>query len=145
MARILWLWLALCVSGACASAPPTAGTLIEHPSARALHIVATDTARQIGLSWPPAHTELSFAHATDDAFGRELVTALRGLGFAVAEHGTRGSQLVLAYVVDDVAALYRVLVRVRTRQGRFTLARMYSHGGGDKARAAGAWTQQVAP
>jgi len=106
--------------------------------------LATDAAAELAQLYPPAHTEVSLVHAAEDAFGRQLVTELRSRGFAVAETRTRGTQLALSYVVDEVESLYRVLLRVSTERRRINLARAYSHRSG-AVRAAGAWTQQVVP
>jgi hypothetical protein len=138
--RALPLWLCLVTS--CATARTT-GSFVAHPAPSAMREIAVDAARQVGLLYPPAHTQLSFAHATDDDFGRPLVTALRSLGFAVAESSPRGSRLELAYVVDDVDPLYRVVIRVASAHRRISLARAYTHRA-DALRAAGVWTQQVA-
>ena len=117
---------------------------VERPPPTAMRALAVDGARQLALLYPPAHTQLSFKHSTDDEFGRALVTELRGHGFAVAEPAVRGSQLAITYVVDDIAQLYRILLRVASAQRRITLARMYTHRD-ETLRAAGAWTQQVSP
>lgn len=132
----------------CASVRST-GSFIEHPAPLAMHELARDAARELATLYPPPHTEISFAHSTADAFGPPLLTELRGLGFAVSEAHTRGSQLQLTYVVDEVETLYRVILRIVSaapsgRHRRLTLTRAYSHR--DRlVRSAGGWTQLEAP
>jgi N-acyl-D-aspartate/D-glutamate deacylase len=144
MNRLFPLWL-LVIMSACASVPVrSTGFFLERPAPNALHELARAAARELGFLYPPAHTEISFAHPTGDAFGAAFLTELRGLGFAVSETRTRGSQLQIAYVVDEVESLYRVVLRVVASGGRqFSLTRAFTHHA-DAARAAGAWTQQVA-
>lgn len=109
-----------------------------------MQALARDAAHEIAQLYPPAHTQLSFAHPTTDAFGGSFITELRGIGFAIEEAPTRGSQLAISYAVDEVAQLYRVVVRLASAKRRRTLARAYLHHGG-AVRAAGAWTQQGIP
>lgn len=109
-----------------------------------MQALARDAACEIADLYPAAHTQLSFAHPTEDAFGGPFVTELRGLGFAVAEARTRGSQLAISYTVDEVAQLYRVVVRLAAARRRISLARAYLHRAG-AVWPAGAWTQQVMP
>jgi hypothetical protein len=131
------------LSTACASARTT-GSFVERPTTQAMRAFAVDAARQLALLYPPAHTQLSLRDPLDDEFGRALVNELRGHGFAVAEATMRGSQLTIAYVVDDIAHLNRVLLYVRSTTRRITLARMYAYRDAS-VRAVGSWTQQVQP
>lgn len=138
--RHLWLWL--CLLSSCATRARTTGSFIEHAPTLTMLMLAGDAARQLSVLYPPEHTELSFAHPTNDGFGRPLITELRSLGFAVAEAGPRGSALALAYVVDDVDPLYRVVIRITSARGQISLVRAYTHRA-DELHAAGSWTQQV--
>jgi hypothetical protein len=128
------------ITSACAGLRST-GSFIQHPTAPAMRELARDAAHQLALLYPPAHTQLSFAHPTDDAYGRPFLSELRGAGFAVAEAPTRGTQLALSYVIDEVEPLYRVVLRIKSPSHRLSLARAYSHRG-KTVLAAGAWTQQ---
>lgn len=138
-----WFWLVFLITG-CAPAARTTGSFVARPAAEAMRAIAVDAARQLSQLFPPAHTQLAFVHTTSDDLGRPLVTALRGLGFAVAERSARGSHLALAYVVDEIEPFYRVVIRIRTARRRITLARAYAHRGFE-LRAAGAWTELVQP
>jgi hypothetical protein len=142
MKQCFWLSL-IVITCACASAR-SSGSFIEHPAPPAMLELAHDAARQLAELYPPAHTELSFAHPVDDAFGQPFVTALRGAGFAVAEARTRGTQLELMYVVDEIEPLYRVVLRIRSARRRISMARAYTHQS-NAVLAAGAWTQQEGP
>ena len=135
--------LLLCLSTACASARTT-GSFVDRPATQAMRALAGDAARQLALLYPPASTQLSLRGRLDDEFGRALVTELRGHGFAVAEATPRGSQLAIAYVVDDIAQLYRVLLYVRSSTRNITLARVYAYRDAS-LRAASTWTQQERP
>jgi len=137
-----WLWI-LSMLTSCATVRTT-GVFVEPRAPKALHLLASDAAYQLGRIYPAAHTQISFAHETADDFGDPLVTALRSLGFAVAAPTSRGSQLVIAYVVDDVGPLYRVVLRIVTKHRRISLARVYTHEGAS-LHGAGTWTQQVLP
>ena len=106
--------------------------------------LAHDAASRLAEIYPPAHTELSFAHPTEDEFGQSFVTALRGAGFAVTEARTRGTHLELLYVVDEIEPLYRVVLRIRSARRRISMARAYTHHS-DAVLAAGSWTQQEGP
>ena len=142
MNQCFWVCL-IVITSACASARST-GSFIEHPAPPAMLGLANDAARQLAELYPPAHTELSFAHPVDDAFGQPFVTALRGAGFAVAEARTRGTHLELLYVVDEVEPLYRVVLRIRSAHRRISMTRAYTHEA-NAVIAAGAWTQQEGP
>lgn len=135
--------LILVLASACASVRQT-GSFIEHPAPRAMLELARDAARTLASLYPPPHTEISFAHSTADAFGAPFLTELRSLGFAVSEARTRGSQLQVTYVVDEVEVLYRVIIRVVSAHRRLTLTRAYSHRDA-VVRTAGGWTQLEAP
>lgn len=142
VAQLFWLCL-FCLMTGCAPVRTT-GSFIERPPSKAMRAIAADAAQQLGLIYPPAHTQLSFAHPTDDGFGRSLITELRTLGFAVAAPPARGSQLSVTYVIDKVEPLYRLLLRVASPHRKVVLARAYTYR--DEAlRAAGTWTQQVGP
>lgn len=142
MNQSFWLGL-LVITSACASVR-SAGSFIEHPSPPAMLELARDAARHLAKLYPPASTELWFAHPVDDAFGQPFVTALRGAGFAVTEARTRGTQLELLYVVDEIAPLYRVVLRIRSAHRRISMTRAYTHQA-NGVIAAGAWTQQEGP
>jgi hypothetical protein len=142
MKQSFWLGL-IVITSACASVR-SAGSFIEHPAPPAMLQLAHDAARKLAEIYPPAHTELSFAHPVDDAFGQPFVTALRSAGFAVTEARTRGTQLQLVYVVDEIEPLYRVVLRIRTASRRVSLARAYTHHS-NAVLTAGAWTQQESP
>ncbi len=136
-------WLLLSCNVACATLPTT-GTFVEHPAPGAMQQLAIDAARQLALLYPPKGTHVSFAQATNDAFALPLLSEVRGLGFAVTEGRTRGSQISLSYVIDEVDPFYRVVLHVASARRRVSLARAYTHRA-TTVRAASAWAQQVTP
>lgn len=135
---VLWLITS------CASVRTT-GSFVERPASKVMQALAVDAAHQLGQLYPPARTQLAIEQTTEDAFGQPFVAELRRLGFAVAQThvatDARGTSLRAAYAVDEVAQLYRVVLRIGAGQERVVLARAYTRRA-DTARAAGAWTQQ---
>lgn len=144
------LTLALVLSG-CASSKW--GNFADQASAATNQALAKDAVSQLVAVFPPASTRLNLVQPTPDAFGQDLVAALRARGFSVQEQqlngqaqqgqGTNQSSaqrgLALSYVVDmpPETNLYRVSLKV----GYQTLTRAYV-AQNNTVQPAGAWTRK---
>jgi hypothetical protein len=132
----------------CASTPAPAsyGSFVQAPVATDDKAMADDVVKKLAALYPPAKTRFNLQHATPDAFGISMVSALRTKGYAVAEVkpgaqapvGAAGEQS-LAYVLDQPldAGLYRVTVLVNSQ----TLSRVYQSAGGTVTPAS-AWVRK---
>jgi hypothetical protein len=92
-----------------------------------------DSVNALSTNFPPAKTRLALMQETEDAFGVDLVEALRTSGYAVAEYAdpegsdkylpgvTEPDGLAFAYVLDDFDDELRVVLHV----GDMALSRMY--------------------
>lgn len=147
----------LCVLGlaGCATPPASYGNFIGQAPAGFDRTLADDAVRQLAAVYPPAATRFEVRQATPDAFGRLLMTSLRGKGYAVREAGptsvapgaaARGETgataatspvLPLQYVLDRPAGLVRVTLMI----GDQSLTRAYL-AQNDALRPAGAWVRK---
>lgn len=151
----------VCLAG-CVTTSPIAGgaygNFISNAPATHEKQLADDAARQLRLLYPPASTRLDLRQPSADAFGRQLVEALRSQGYALQEmlpaagepaassatapatmaaHPTAG--MPFNYVLDAIASpkLYRVTLIL----GSQTLTRAYVPQS-EAVRPAGAWVRR---
>jgi hypothetical protein len=147
----------LCVLGlaGCATPPTPYGNFIGQAPAGYDRTIAEDAVRQLASVYPPANTRFEVRQATSDAFGRQMMTSLRGKGYAVREAGptavapavtARGDTgataatspvLPLQYVLDRPAGLVRVTLLI----GEQSLTRAYLAQNG-ALHPAGAWVRK---
>ncbi len=115
--------LALALTG-CAAKEPIYGVFAEVvPSVH--QGLAYDSVQQMTTLYPPAKTNLSFKHATDDEFGAAFVPLLRQKGYSVKEYSDELSNQGnhTAYVLDTIkeADLYHIQISI----GAQILSRAY--------------------
>lgn len=108
--------------------------------------MANDTAKQLVLLYPPAHTRFNIKQTVTDEFGIALIQSLRLKGYAVHEKNlgqTQSAQSIgidFGYVVDVPAGtnLYRVTVTI----GQQSLSQVYRPAQDGKVYAAGSWVRK---
>lgn len=144
----LSLVLVLVIGGCTTSTPVPAafGSFIQTPNTSDEKAMVDDAIKKLTAVFPPARTRFNLQHATPDAFGTDLVTALRAKGYALAEvkPGTQvapaaGGEQTLAYIVDQPLepGLYRVTFIVNNQ----SLSRVYQSANGTLSPA-GAWVRK---
>lgn len=131
---------------ACA-APRHFGNFLPHASASQQRSLARDAADLMQRMYSPATTTL-ILDDTHDAFGDELCTRLRHLGFAIADSGAPLSARTarVRYVVDEVdTSFFRTTLTLHRASDLAPLAVMTRAYLGTKnaASPAGAWTRQT--
>lgn len=144
-----------------AQAPALHGYFSQGASPADDRSMADDVARKLAALYPPAHTRIKLRHATPDAFGTALLSALRLKGYGLAEAASpitpdteadddaagahtaaapgQTGDISLAYVVDQPldASQYRVTVLVNEQ----SLTRLYQATDGAIAPA-GYWIRK---
>lgn len=157
----LTLLAVVCLAGCGTTSSTTGGTYGNFlSSAPATHEkqLADDAARQLQRLYPPASTRLDLKQPSGDAFGRQLVEALRSQGYALQEVLPPGSapaassatapqeaathagaSVPFNYVLDAIASpnLYRVTLIL----GSQSITRAYVPQS-DAIHPAGAWVRR---
>jgi hypothetical protein len=124
--------------------------------------MARDTVSHLVTMYPPALTRWNIMQPTEDAYGKALVSLLRGRGYSVKEYAPEASSRVvqttqaqaqpahqaastpgveLRYVVDSLAPaadLYRLTLTV----GRQPISRAYLPQKNGTVAAAGSWSRK---
>jgi hypothetical protein len=120
------------------------GSFVAGASAADQKIVVDDVVKKLVASYPPARTRLNSQHATTDAFGTELLAAMRTKGYALGEYKSRpavaqAGSYTFAYVFDQPAGtgLYRVTLFINNE----ALSRAYETKDG-AITPAGSWVRK---
>jgi ribosomal protein L18 len=136
--RILAAIMALSVCAGCTGPEPENGNIAGVNSTA----LVQDTVFAMLRNYPPAHTRLAFVQKTDDGFGAQLIEALRGHGYAVAEYvepeitmwGTKEAAkpdgLPFAYLIAGTGVENEI--RVTVHVGGESLSRLYEVARGEE-------------
>ena len=117
-----WIAVLVCAVAGCAGAPRH-GTFVQGQDA-ALGAVSEDAAGKLRQEFPPDRYAVVLERAEEDAFGKELDSALRKAGYEVLGKRRKGGQAVrVRYAVDTVKET--MLLRLTMEVGRQQLSRVY--------------------
>lgn len=102
--RNVFLGAVLVALVGCSSSPAKVAGNFCASSGKCGEALASEAVAHLGASFLPAKTALNLTHDASDAFGVELVSALRAKGYAIGEGGD-SSGLPLTYIVDSAGEL----------------------------------------
>lgn len=109
------------------------------PSASAQTTMANDTYAELASLYPAGSTTWAIQQPTPDIYGIQLVSHLRGAGYAVSEYTKNGvapsGAVPLSYIIDNLAPYYW---RVKLLVGTTTFSRAYS-----EPQTSGSYTSPV--